>query len=56
MKDLDYFYEKNPHEKCGPFRFDPGPQKWLNRVDLKNFDLSDLEDTEKSTVKPKFTN
>ena len=26
----------------------PGPQKWLNRVGLKNFDLSDFEDTEKS--------
>ena len=26
----------------------PGPQKWLNPVDLKNFNLSDLEDTEKS--------
>ena len=26
----------------------PGPQKWLDPVDLKNFDLSGLEDTEKS--------
>ena len=31
-----------------PFVLTPGPQKWLNRVDLKNFDLSDLEATEKS--------
>ena len=31
-----------------PFVLTPGPRKWLNRVDLKIFDLSDLEDTEKS--------
>ena len=26
----------------------PGPQKWLDPVELKNFDLSGLEDIEKS--------